>query len=72
MIGDAPGDLSAAKANQCLFYPINPGAEEASWERFSQEGVDRFLNGTFAGEYQAKLLAEFDQFLPERPSWRLM
>ncbi len=28
MIGDAPGDLKAAKANNMLFYPINPGAEE--------------------------------------------
>jgi len=72
MIGDAPGDHSAAKANNCLFYPINPGAEDASWERFYNEGVDRFLNGTFAGEYQAKLLAEFDKFLPEKPSWMLV
>ena len=29
MIGDAPGDLKAAKANDALFYPINPGDEDA-------------------------------------------
>ena len=33
MIGDAPGDYKAAEANNCLFFPINPGAEEASWQR---------------------------------------
>ncbi|MDX1962461.1 MAG: HAD hydrolase-like protein [Pirellulales bacterium] len=70
MIGDAPGDYSAAKANNCLFYPINPGAEEASWERFYQEGIDRFFAGTFAGDYQTGLLAEFDKYLPEKPSWK--
>src|SRR5690606_20299693 len=25
MIGDAPGDLKAARANGAKFYPINPG-----------------------------------------------
>src|SRR6266436_278302 len=37
MIGDAPGDFKAAKSNGALFYPINPGAEERSWERFFNE-----------------------------------
>ena len=69
MIGDAPGDYQAAVANQALFFPINPGAEEASWKRFYEEGIDRFLAGTFAGEYQEELLAEFDRYLPERPPW---
>ena len=44
MIGDAPGDYKAALANDALFYPINPGAEEASWERFYDEAVEKFLN----------------------------
>lgn len=69
MIGDAPGDFAAAKANNCLFYPINPGAEEASWKRLNDEGVDRFLNGEFAGEFQEKILAEFDGYLPANPPW---
>lgn len=69
MVGDAPGDHSAAKANQTLFFPINPGAEERSWQRLYEEGVRRFLEGTFAGEYQQTLLAEFDRYLPERPPW---
>lgn len=72
MIGDAPGDYSAAKANNCLFYPINPGAEEASWERFYNESIAKFFDGSFAGDYQAKLLAEFDRYLPEKPSWKVI
>ena len=69
MIGDAPGDFNAAQPNGALFFPINPGAEEASWKRLFEEGIDRFLSGTFAGEYQDALLAEFDSYLPQRPPW---
>jgi phosphoglycolate phosphatase-like HAD superfamily hydrolase len=69
MIGDAPGDFKAAQANQTLFYPINPGNEEASWQRFHDEAIDKFLSGSFAGDYQRKLLEEFDSYLPEQPSF---
>jgi phosphoglycolate phosphatase-like HAD superfamily hydrolase len=34
MIGDAPGDLTAAKENNALFYPVIPGEEEESWQQF--------------------------------------
>ncbi len=70
MIGDAPGDLAAARANAALFYPINPGHEEASWERFCEEAADRFFSGTYAGAYEASLIAEFDKLLPETPPWK--
>jgi hypothetical protein len=69
MIGDAPGDLKAAQAQHCLFFPINPGDEAASWLRLLDEGIDRFLSGKFAGAYQQQLLEEFDRKLPERPPW---
>ena len=69
MIGDAPGDYKAATANDALFFPINPGAEQESWRRLHEEGIDRFLNEKFAGDYQKKLLDEFDTYLPERPPW---
>lgn len=72
MIGDAPGDYQAAKTNACLFYPINPGAEEASWERLHQEGLRRFFEGTFAGKFQESILAEFQALLPEKPKWRVL
>lgn len=70
MIGDANGDLKAARANGALFFPINPGEEEISWERFHNEGLDRFLNGTFAGDYEASLIADFERFLPDTPPWK--
>lgn len=69
MIGDAPGDYKAANLNGVLFYPVNPGQEEKSWERFYNEALDRFFAGTYDGEYQEALLKEFDGFLPEHPSW---
>ncbi|MFO7936486.1 MAG: HAD family hydrolase [Kiritimatiellia bacterium] len=69
MIGDAPGDCKAAEANNALFYPVNPGKEEESWERFCTEAFAKFLDGTFDGEYQRKILAEFDASLPEHPPW---
>ena len=69
MVGDAPGDWQAAGANKCLFFPINPGDEEASWRRFRDEGIERFFASTFAGPYQKQLLAEFDSCLPQQPPW---
>ena len=69
MIGDAPGDMKAARANYALFYPVNPGDEIESWKRFHDEAFDKFINGQYAGEYEAKVIAEFDEYLPENPSW---
>ncbi len=69
MIGDAPGDHKSAKAVGALFFPINPGSENKSWENFYNEGLDRFLNGTFDGEYQERLLEDFYKLLPEIPYW---
>jgi len=72
MIGDAPGDYQAAVAKGALFFPINPGGEEASWRQCLAEGLDRFLAGTFAGNYQQQLLAEFDKRLPKSPPWTVV
>jgi len=70
MIGDAPGDMQAARANGALFYPINPGAENQSWERFYKEAYARFVAGTYAGEYEQALIAEFESYLPDVPPWK--
>ncbi len=70
MIGDAEGDLKAAKANDALFFPINPGNEEDSWKRFYEEGMGKFVAGTYAGAYEASLIAEFKTYLPEVPPWK--
>ena len=70
MIGDAPGDMKAARANSALFYPINPGDEDISWERFHNESFDKFINGTYAGDYEKSLIDEFDKYLPSIPPWK--
>jgi phosphoglycolate phosphatase-like HAD superfamily hydrolase len=69
MVGDAPGDMKAARANNALFYPINPGDEVESWKRFHDEAFDRFVKGRYAGQYETKLIAQFDACLPEKPPW---
>ena len=71
MIGDAPGDMRAAKANNALFYPINPGNEAESWLRFYEEAMGKFLAGQYAGDYEDKVIAEFEAVLPEVPPWKL-
>lgn len=70
MIGDAPGDLQAARSNNALFFPVNPGHEEESWERFYKEGVHKFMAGDFAGDYETGLIAEFEKLLPGVPPWQ--
>jgi len=70
MIGDAPGDLSAAKKNHALFFPINPGGEEASWELFCKEAYAKFLGGTYAGDYEQRLTDAFTAALPSAPPWQ--
>jgi len=70
MIGDAPGDMEAASANDALFYPINPGDEIESWKRFVDEAFDKFIDGEYAGEYEENLIAEFNSYLPEFPPWQ--
>ncbi len=69
MVGDAPGDMKAARANNALFYPINPGDEAASWKRFHDEAFDKFIKGEYAGEYEEKIITEFDEYLPDKPPW---
>jgi phosphoglycolate phosphatase-like HAD superfamily hydrolase len=70
MVGDAPGDWKAAQANGALFYPIDPGSEDASWQRFFEEALPRFFAGTYAGDYMQVQLDRFEKLLPERPTWR--
>jgi len=69
MIGDAPGDLNAAQKNSILFYPVIPGHEEASWERFHREALERFFGGNYAGDYEKALIEEFNTSLPSKPPW---
>jgi phosphoglycolate phosphatase-like HAD superfamily hydrolase len=69
MIGDAPGDYKAGRANKTLFFPVIPGKEEESWKRFHEEALDRFFAGTYAGRYEEELIKEFNRYLPEKAAW---
>ncbi len=70
MVGDAPGDFKAARANGFFFLPINPGSEDASWQLFYEQAMCRFLSGAYAGEYEAGLIKEFEALLPDTPPWK--
>lgn len=70
MIGDAPGDLKAAIDNNVLYYPIIPGKEVFSWERFNNEAFDKFINNEYKGEYQNILIKEFNEVLCSELPWK--
>ncbi len=70
MVGDAPGDMATAQSIGCNFYPINPGHEVESWERFMDEAYPSFLSGGFSEEYQKQIIKEFKALLPGTPPWK--
>ncbi len=69
MLGDALGDLDAAKKNNVLFYPINPGDEDESWKIFHDEAFDKFISGSYTGDYEDAVIEKFENCLPENPTW---
>lgn len=70
MIGDAIGDLEAARNNGVLFYPIVPGKEDESWKQFLNEGIVKFTEGLFRGNYERSVINNFKRYLPDSPPWR--
>jgi len=70
MIGDALGDLKAARGNSARFFSINPGHEERSWENFYKRYLDEFIYGKYDDQTEARLIAEFEEFLPAVPPWK--
>ncbi len=69
LLGDAPGDLHAARAVGARFYPIVPGAETASWEAFNATVLDAFLTGTYQTAHEAERVRAFNAALPAVPPW---
>lgn len=63
MVGDAPGDLLAARENQVLFYPILPGREEESWQKLGEIVFDCFYNGCYEGAMEQEEEREFHMHL---------
>lgn len=59
MVGDAPVDQKAAKAEGVFFYPIMVWKEKESWREFTENALEKFREGTFAGAYQEEAEREF-------------
>ncbi|MBU0677571.1 MAG: HAD family hydrolase [Verrucomicrobia bacterium] len=70
LIGDALGDRKAAQAVGAFFFPIMPGKEDESWQQLMNEGLGRFVDGSFAGDHQQNLIDQFEATLPEIPPWQ--
>ena len=71
MIGDAPGDYTAAKDNGVLYFPIIPGREVECWEKAVREVADQLYEGTYAGDNMNHWLEEFSEVLMEEPHWQV-
>lgn len=67
MIGDAAGDLEAARSVGAWFYPIIPGQEEHCWGQLLEHYLELFLAGQFAS-VQDELLTRFNR--PAEPDNR--
>ncbi len=59
MVGDSLGDLKAAESNEVLYYPIMVKKEKESWNRFTREALKKFVDNSYIGEYQEKVINEF-------------
>jgi beta-phosphoglucomutase-like phosphatase (HAD superfamily) len=69
VIGDAPGDLEAARKCGAWFFPIIPRHEAESWSRLAYEGWPLFASGCYNLEYQNRLLDDFFACLPSQAPW---
>lgn len=70
MVGDAPGDLEAARDFGCRFFPILPGHEEASWKTFADNVYPAFAQGAYTPEAEAAHTEAFLRLLPDTPPWQ--
>ncbi len=59
MVGDALGDLEAARRNGVHYFPILPGHEKESWSSIIERALTPMLEGRYDESYQAKLDEEF-------------
>jgi len=64
-VGDANGDILAAKENDILFYPIIPSKETESWKNLHDTYADMFREGKYKGEAMESKVKEFLDNLPE-------
>lgn len=59
MVGDAPGDLDAAKVNGVFYYPILVRHEDESWVEFRETAVGKLVGGGYGGAYQEEKISAF-------------
>ena len=57
-LGDAPGDLQAARSNAVLFYPVIPEKEAESWQQLKDIYLPLFFDGRYA-ECEEPLITYF-------------
>jgi len=50
------------------FYPTTPGREQQAWNEFPQ-AFRLFIKGEYAGQFEKKLLDEFNKSLLATPPW---
>lgn len=62
MIGDALGDLEAARANGVNFYPIVVRDENGSWSEFRNNVLDNFINDKYK-DLEANYIFEMRRIL---------
>jgi len=65
MCGDALGDMQAAEKNGVYYYPILVKHERESWQELMDEGLERLMKGSYAGEYQSGKRKQFLKNLGE-------
>ena len=63
MIGDAPGDLFAARHVGVSFYPVLVGRETESWKLFQEKILKTFLDGNYHTMYEKTLIQQFEENL---------
>ena len=59
MIGDAVGDMNAAKDNGVYYFPIIPGKEAESWSELKTVALDGLKYGAYGLKYQERKISEF-------------
>lgn len=66
MVGDAPGDMEAAKNSGVLFYPIMVGSEVESWMNFRETILDFFIGETYEKELMNECESQYIENLMKK------
>ena len=70
ILGDAPGDLKAARETGVHFYPVIPGQETECWLRLLSADMDLFFRDAYKGKPELDRIGEFEAVLNDPPPWK--